>query len=198
MQEDLQQYYFEVYVSFFIAVLLTVDEVGDAHPTHFRRLLFALAVRAPLCQQGWNDIMGDVADVRCVLFLHCPEDVLEERLLSRGKSSGRTDDNAETAKRRFRTYVETTLPVSPSFCALSLGIATVTAFLVRRGRGTACIYDEGAFVLVAICIFSCFQNTIFGVVSRCRPPLIPLPGIDFLLLIKRWLSCTSDRVWWLV
>lgn len=55
--------------------------------------------------------MGDVADVRCVLFLHCPEDVLEKRLLSRGKSSGRTDDNAETAKRRFQTYVETTLPV---------------------------------------------------------------------------------------
>lgn len=56
--------------------------------------------------------MKDVADVRCVLFLHCPEDVLEKRLLVRGKSSGRTDDNAETAKRRFQTYVETTLPVS--------------------------------------------------------------------------------------
>lgn len=56
--------------------------------------------------------MGDVAEVRSVLFLYCPEGVLEQRLLSRGKSSGRTDDNAETAKRRFRTYVETTLPVS--------------------------------------------------------------------------------------
>lgn len=55
--------------------------------------------------------MGGVADVRCVLFLHCPEDVLEKRLLLRGKSSGRTDDNAETARRRFQTYVETTLPV---------------------------------------------------------------------------------------
>ncbi|CAM9787480.1 unnamed protein product [Pylaiella littoralis] len=61
--------------------------------------------------EGWNSIMGDVADVRSVLFLHCPEDVLEKRLLSRGRSSGRTDDNAETAKRRFQTYVETTLPV---------------------------------------------------------------------------------------
>jgi len=58
-------------------------------------------------------MMADVADVRSVLFLYCPEDVLEKRLLSRGKSSGRTDDNAETAKRRFQTYVETTLPVSP-------------------------------------------------------------------------------------
>eukprot|EP00903_Cladosiphon_okamuranus_P008078 g7791.t2 len=61
--------------------------------------------------EGWDAIMGDVADVRSVLFLYCPEGVLEQRLLSRGKSSGRTDDNAETAKRRFQTYVETTLPV---------------------------------------------------------------------------------------
>lgn len=65
-------------------------------------------------QQGWDAIMGDVADVRSVLFLYCPEGVLEQRLLSRGKSSGRTDDNAETAKRRFQTYVQTTLPVSQS------------------------------------------------------------------------------------
>lgn len=66
--------------------------------------------------------MGDVADIRSVLFLYCPEDVLEERLLSRGKSSGRTDDNAETAKRRFETYVEMTLPVRhlpPLRCWLS-------------------------------------------------------------------------------
>eukprot|EP00752_Nemacystus_decipiens_P001868 g1799.t1 len=61
--------------------------------------------------EGWDAMMGDVADVRAVLFLYCPEGVLEQRLLSRGKSSGRTDDNAETAKRRFQTYVETTLPV---------------------------------------------------------------------------------------
>ncbi|CAN0524501.1 unnamed protein product [Ectocarpus sp. 12 AP-2014] len=59
--------------------------------------------------------MGDVADIRSVLFLYCPEDVLEKRLLSRGKSSGRTDDNAETAKRRFQTYVEMTLPVVEEF-----------------------------------------------------------------------------------
>ena len=57
--------------------------------------------------------MADVAEVRCVLFFYCPEDVLEQRLLSRGRSSGRTDDNAKSAKKRFRTYVETTLPASP-------------------------------------------------------------------------------------
>jgi hypothetical protein len=37
-----------------------------------------------------------------VLFLTCPEHVLLERLLERGKTSGREDDNAESIKKRFR------------------------------------------------------------------------------------------------
>ena len=69
--------------------------------------------------------MGDVADVRRVLFLDCPADVLRERLLSRGLSSGRTDDNLETANRRLQTFVETTLPVSQSPCLLQLVLVVV-------------------------------------------------------------------------
>ena len=37
-----------------------------------------------------------------VLFLVCPENILQERLLERGKTSGRDDDNAESIKKRFR------------------------------------------------------------------------------------------------
>lgn len=37
-----------------------------------------------------------------VLFLVCPEHILLERLLERGKTSGRDDDNAESIKKRFR------------------------------------------------------------------------------------------------
>lgn len=36
-----------------------------------------------------------------VLFLVCPEDVLRDRLLERGKTSGRADDNEESIKKRF-------------------------------------------------------------------------------------------------
>src|SRR5437762_1501424 len=45
------------------------------------------------------------------LFLSCPEDVLLNRLLSRGKTSGRDDDNIESIRKRFRVFEETTLPV---------------------------------------------------------------------------------------
>lgn len=36
-----------------------------------------------------------------MLFLICPEATLQERLLERGKTSGRDDDNAESIKKRF-------------------------------------------------------------------------------------------------
>jgi len=45
------------------------------------------------------------------LFFDCPEKELERRLLNRGLTSGRTDDNLESIKKRFRTFVETSMPV---------------------------------------------------------------------------------------
>ncbi|KAL7901360.1 adenylate kinase domain-containing protein [Trichoderma sp. TUCIM 5745] len=52
-----------------------------------------------------------VCPAKVVLFFDCPEKVMEERLLERGKTSGRTDDNAESIRKRFRTFVETSMPV---------------------------------------------------------------------------------------
>ncbi|RDA85366.1 hypothetical protein CP532_6428 [Ophiocordyceps camponoti-leonardi (nom. inval.)] len=46
-----------------------------------------------------------------VLFYDCPEKVMQERLLERGKTSGRDDDNAESILKRFRTFVDTSMPV---------------------------------------------------------------------------------------
>lgn len=52
-----------------------------------------------------------VCRARLVLFYDCPEDVMEARLLNRGKTSGRADDNAESIRKRFRTFVDTSMPV---------------------------------------------------------------------------------------
>lgn len=51
----------------------------------------------------------------CTLFLDCPEDVMRKRLLNRGKTSGRADDNEESIVKRFRTFVETSMPVVDHF-----------------------------------------------------------------------------------
>ncbi|KAI1200583.1 uridylate kinase [Nemania serpens] len=52
-----------------------------------------------------------VCPARFVLFYDCPAEEMERRLLERGKTSGRDDDNAESIRKRFRTFVETSMPV---------------------------------------------------------------------------------------
>lgn len=49
------------------------------------------------------------------LFFECAENVLQDRLLNRGKTSGRSDDNIESIKKRFKTFLETSLPVVEYF-----------------------------------------------------------------------------------
>ncbi|CEO94808.1 hypothetical protein PBRA_003621 [Plasmodiophora brassicae] len=66
---------------------------------------------------GWNKVMTDV-NVDFILFLDCPESVMESRLLSRGQTSGRTDDNIESIRKRFLTYQEQTKPIIDHFDAL--------------------------------------------------------------------------------
>ncbi|KAI1808378.1 UMP-CMP kinase [Daldinia bambusicola] len=56
-----------------------------------------------------------VVPARFVLFYDCPEDEMERRLLERGKTSGREDDNADSIRKRFRTFVETSMPVVDYF-----------------------------------------------------------------------------------
>ncbi|ETS87721.1 Uridylate kinase [Pestalotiopsis fici W106-1] len=52
-----------------------------------------------------------VCPAKMVLFYDCSENEMEKRLLIRGQTSGRSDDNAESIRKRFRTFVETSMPV---------------------------------------------------------------------------------------
>ncbi|PYH87338.1 uridylate kinase [Aspergillus ellipticus CBS 707.79] len=56
-----------------------------------------------------------VCPSQMTLFLDCPEEVMEARLLKRGETSGRDDDNAESIRKRFRVFVETSMPVVQAF-----------------------------------------------------------------------------------
>ena len=62
-------------------------------------------------KDGWYQVVGDQAEVAFCLFYDCPEEELEKRLLKRGETSGRDDDNIESIKKRFRTFRETSMPV---------------------------------------------------------------------------------------
>jgi UMP-CMP kinase len=58
---------------------------------------------------------SSVVPSKFTLFFDCPEDVMQERLLNRGLTSGRADDNLESIKKRFKTFVETSMPVVDEF-----------------------------------------------------------------------------------
>ena len=68
--------------------------------------------------EGWQAVMGGgAADVAGVLMYDCPEAVMEARLLRRGETSGRSDDAADVIRKRFHTYVHSTLPVIEHYAA---------------------------------------------------------------------------------
>jgi UMP-CMP kinase len=52
-----------------------------------------------------------VVPAKLVLFFDCPEEEMQRRLLERGKTSGRADDNAESIKKRFKVFEQTSMPV---------------------------------------------------------------------------------------
>jgi len=56
-----------------------------------------------------------VCPSKFVLFFDCPEAEMQKRLLNRGKTSGRSDDNAKSIKKRFKVFVETSMPVVDYF-----------------------------------------------------------------------------------
>jgi hypothetical protein len=66
----------------------------------------------------WCVCLVAVLAARLVLAFDCPEEVMEERLLKRGQTSGRADDNAETIRKRFKTFVEQSKPVIDHYITL--------------------------------------------------------------------------------
>jgi UMP-CMP kinase family protein len=65
------------------------------------------------------DFERAIAPCTFVMFFDCPMEVLEQRLLKRGESSGRSDDNITSIKKRFVTFHQQSMPVIEYFGALN-------------------------------------------------------------------------------
>ena len=65
--------------------------------------------------QNWTSTLESDVEVIGVLFLSCSEESMKRRIMKRGETSGRADDNEETFKARIRVYVEETQPVVDHF-----------------------------------------------------------------------------------
>lgn len=58
---------------------------------------------------------SSVCPSQFTLFFDLPQEEMQKRLLHRGETSGRSDDNEESIKKRFKTFVETSMPVVEYF-----------------------------------------------------------------------------------
>lgn len=64
---------------------------------------------------GWYDLFGRETELPKMLYLDCPYEVLEKRIMGRSKYTGRNDDNLESMKLRFDTFRQETLPTVELF-----------------------------------------------------------------------------------
>lgn len=62
--------------------------------------------------EALDKMLADMGtSVTCMLCMEVEHDLLIQRLLNRGKTSGRADDNLETIQKRLDVYNEQTMPV---------------------------------------------------------------------------------------
>lgn len=70
-----------------------------------------------------------------VLYFYCPLVLLEQRLLERGKTSGRSDDNIDTIRMRFRTFKEESMDViryyQSKFQCVKVAFELIIGFIYR-------------------------------------------------------------------
>ena len=62
-----------------------------------------------------------------VLFFDTAGEAMLKRLLNRSETSGRDDDNIESIRKRFRTFVETSMPVVENYEKLGKALGSTLA-----------------------------------------------------------------------
>ena len=63
---------------------------------------------------GWYEVMGEISEVKFVLFLECSEATMIDRVKKRAAESGgnmRSDDNIEILQKRFKTFIDQSMPI---------------------------------------------------------------------------------------
>ncbi len=60
---------------------------------------------------GWERVLNGQVEVPFVICLEADEETMINRILERGKTSGRNDDNIESLKKRFDTFNRETMQI---------------------------------------------------------------------------------------
>ncbi|XP_021354678.1 adenylate kinase isoenzyme 5-like isoform X3 [Mizuhopecten yessoensis] len=68
---------------------------------------------------------NEIVECTSVVYFEVPDEVMTERLLERGKTSGRVDDNEETIKKRLETFHNQTKPVVDHYASKDKAVKIV-------------------------------------------------------------------------
>jgi UMP-CMP kinase len=132
--------------------------------------------------EGWNAAMTDVCDVEGVLFIDCPEQELERRLLQRGLTSGRNDDNIITAKKRFATFQQSTMPIITHFRQLNKLIQV-------RGDQT----KEQVFIDLRTAVEPLISSEILGLTQKLLDYVSDKNWAKYTELVDSTLTCFENE-----
>ncbi len=89
-----------------------IDRFIDKNVEKVKGVIFDGFPRTVAQAKALKDLLNDYkTDVSVMLNLEVPDDELLVRLIERGKTSGRSDDNEETIKKRIEVYNSQTRPV---------------------------------------------------------------------------------------
>lgn len=89
---------------------VTIDLLKAAISTAPQRG-FVLIDGFPRSIENLDAFEAQIGTCALTLFLVATSEIMQERLLERGHTSGRTDDNVETIKKRFETFNTQVVPV---------------------------------------------------------------------------------------
>lgn len=84
----------------------------EEHPESKKGVIFDGFPRTVQQAEALNTLLKELStEIHGVIGLEVDEDELTERLIKRGKQSGRSDDNPETIKKRLEVYHTSTQPL---------------------------------------------------------------------------------------
>ncbi|XP_003747121.1 adenylate kinase isoenzyme 1 [Galendromus occidentalis] len=78
-----------------------------------------------------------VCSVKAIVFFDLSDDLMAARLLERGKSSGRADDNEETIRKRLQTFRNESMPVVEKYASMVVTIPATDPVDVVFGKVVA-------------------------------------------------------------
>ena len=89
---------------------------------------------------AWEETMS-MHQVQFVLNFECPEEVLTGRLLERGQTSGRNDDQIDVIRKRFQTFQKECKPIVDKYAAKDM------VRNVRSDQPVEDVYDEVSVII---------------------------------------------------